>query len=243
MSVLLLSSSIRRHLSSGSKASSSDSIRSGGCQSVSSKRSTTVRSCSHSSSCAELHRSMQRRRSGYRDQHGMCSVQRRQIRRSLETLHESSTTGRIQSKYVRQSTLGTTVHRSFVEVWYNIALCYYEMKQYAQAVQHLGAIVEKGIKDYPGKSIDLGDVSSLLSLVELSVGMQTEGIEITSVGNTITLQESTLVEAFNLRAAIEFILKNCSSLFARLCSIEEMRCSSRHGCTRSVDRHAAEKRE
>jgi hypothetical protein len=39
--------------------------------------------------------------------------------------------------------------------------------------------------------------------------MQTEGIEITSVGNTITLQESMLVEAFNLRAAIEFILKNC----------------------------------
>ena len=39
--------------------------------------------------------------------------------------------------------------------------------------------------------------------------MQTEGIEIASVGNTMTLQESTLVEAFNLRAAIEFIMKNC----------------------------------
>lgn len=39
----------------------------------------------------------------------------------------------------------------FVEVWYNIALCYYELKQYAQAVQHLGAIVEKGIKEYPGR--------------------------------------------------------------------------------------------
>ncbi|CAF3607143.1 unnamed protein product [Adineta steineri] len=78
------------------------------------------------------------------------------------------------------------------KVWYNIALCYYELKQYAQAVQHLGAIVEKGIKEYP----------------ELSIGMQTEGIDITSVGNTNTLQESILVEAFNLRAAIEFILKN-----------------------------------
>lgn len=40
--------------------------------------------------------------------------------------------------------------------------------------------------------------------------MQTEGIDITSVGNTNTLQDSTLVEAFNLRAAIEFLLKNCS---------------------------------
>ncbi len=45
---------------------------------------------------------------------------------------------------------------------------------------------------------------------ELSIGMQTEGIDITSVGNTNTLQDSTLIEAFNLRAAIEFILKNCS---------------------------------
>ena len=50
---------------------------------------------------------------------------------------------------------------------------------------------------------------SFLLVSELSIGMQTEGIDITSVGNTNTLQESTLVEAFNLRAAIEFILKNC----------------------------------
>ncbi len=48
---------------------------------------------------------------------------------------------------------------------------------------------------------------------ELSIGMQTEGIDITSVGNTNTLQDSTLIEAFNLRAAIEFILKNCSYIF------------------------------
>ena len=41
----------------------------------------------------------------------------------------------------------------FAEVSYNIALCYYELKQYAQAVQHLGAIVERGIKEYPGKQI------------------------------------------------------------------------------------------
>lgn len=37
-----------------------------------------------------------------------------------------------------------------LEVSYNIALCYYELKQYAQAVQYLGGIVEKGIKEYPG---------------------------------------------------------------------------------------------
>lgn len=46
-------------------------------------------------------------------------------------------------------------------------------------------------------------------LSELSVGMNTEGIEVRSVGNTITLHETALIEAFNLKAAIEYQLKNC----------------------------------
>lgn len=39
--------------------------------------------------------------------------------------------------------------------------------------------------------------------------MNTEGIEVRSVGNTITLSETALIEAFNLKAAIEYQLKNC----------------------------------
>jgi tetratricopeptide repeat protein 30 len=39
--------------------------------------------------------------------------------------------------------------------------------------------------------------------------MTTEGIEMRSVGNTLTLHETALIEAFNLRAAIEYHLKNC----------------------------------
>lgn len=39
--------------------------------------------------------------------------------------------------------------------------------------------------------------------------MTTEGIEVRSVGNTLTLHETALVEAFNLKAAIEYQLKNC----------------------------------
>lgn len=39
--------------------------------------------------------------------------------------------------------------------------------------------------------------------------MQTEGIEVRSVGNTLTLHETALTEAFNLKAAIEYQLKNC----------------------------------
>ena len=42
--------------------------------------------------------------------------------------------------------------------------------------------------------------------------MQTDGIEVASVGNTIILHESCLVEAFNLKAAIQFNLKNCKFL-------------------------------
>lgn len=75
---------------------------------------------------------------------------------------------------------------------YNIALCYYRMKEYPLAMKHIGDIIERGIREHP----------------ELSVGMTTEGIEVRSVGNTISLHETALVEAFNLKAAIEYQLKN-----------------------------------
>ena len=43
---------------------------------------------------------------------------------------------------------------------------------------------------------------------ELSVGSQTEGIDVRSVGNSTVLKETALIEAFNLKAAIEFQMKN-----------------------------------
>ena len=42
---------------------------------------------------------------------------------------------------------------------YNIALCYYQLRQYAQALKHIADIIERGIKEHP----------------ELSVGLTTEG--------------------------------------------------------------------
>ncbi|XP_065221761.1 intraflagellar transport protein 70A [Planococcus citri] len=75
---------------------------------------------------------------------------------------------------------------------YNVALCYYRLKEYTSALKHIGDIIERGIREHP----------------ELNVGMTTEGIEVRSVGNTQTLHESALVEAFNLKAAIEYQLKN-----------------------------------
>lgn len=50
-------------------------------------------------------------------------------------------------------------------------------------MKHIGDIIERGIREHP----------------ELSVGAATEGIEVRSVGNTLTLQETFLVEAFNLK--------------------------------------------
>ena len=73
-------------------------------------------------------------------------------------------------------------------------MCYYKLKQYDMSLKFIADIIEKGIKEHP----------------ELSVGMQTDGIEVASVGNTQVLHESCLVEAFNLKAAIQFNLKKCT---------------------------------
>ena len=75
---------------------------------------------------------------------------------------------------------------------YNIALCYYQMKQYAQALKHIADIIERGIHEHP----------------ELGVGMITEGLEVRSVGNTVTLRETALVETFNLKVSLFCLLSN-----------------------------------
>ncbi|GBP43823.1 Tetratricopeptide repeat protein 30A [Eumeta japonica] len=75
---------------------------------------------------------------------------------------------------------------------YNVALCYFKLKEYPQALKHITLVIERGIRDHP----------------ELAVGMQTETSEVKSVGNTLTLHETALTEVFNLKAAIEYQLKN-----------------------------------
>merc|ERR1719460_1495864 len=78
---------------------------------------------------------------------------------------------------------------------YNIALCYYSLKQYGPALKNIAEIIERGVRDHP----------------ELSVGALAEvggGLQARSVGNTGALKETALVEAFNLKAAIEYMMKN-----------------------------------
>ena len=83
------------------------------------------------------------------------------------------------------------------DIHYYIALCYYKMKQYVPSLKCISDIIEKGIRDHP----------------ELNVGMVTEGLDMSSVGNSSVLHQSYLIEAFNLKSAIEFNLKNCNFLF------------------------------
>nr|XP_040046468.1 tetratricopeptide repeat protein 30A isoform X1 [Gasterosteus aculeatus aculeatus] len=75
---------------------------------------------------------------------------------------------------------------------YNIALCFYSLKNYPQAIKYIGEIIDQGMREHP----------------ELSVGLTTDGIDVHSVGNTLVLHQTALIEAFNLRAAIEYQLKN-----------------------------------
>jgi tetratricopeptide repeat protein 30 len=78
---------------------------------------------------------------------------------------------------------------------YNIGLCYYSMGQYGPTLKHVAEIIERGVRDHP----------------ELSVGALSEGaggLAARSVGNTAVLRETALIEAFNLKSAVEYMMKN-----------------------------------
>lgn len=79
-----------------------------------------------------------------------------------------------------------------MDLKYNIALTYYRMNQFGPALQQISEIIDKGVEEHP----------------ELNIGSNGDGKEVRSVGNTQVLKESALIEAFNLKAAIEFELKN-----------------------------------
>ncbi|KAK9814353.1 hypothetical protein WJX72_004394 [[Myrmecia] bisecta] len=78
------------------------------------------------------------------------------------------------------------------EFAYSIALCYYQTKQYGPALKHIAEIIERGVREHP----------------ELGIGSTTDGLDVRSVGNSQALKDTALVEAFNLKAAIEFNMKN-----------------------------------
>jgi tetratricopeptide repeat protein 30 len=77
---------------------------------------------------------------------------------------------------------------------YNLGLCHYEQQNYADALRSIGVIIERGVNDHP----------------ELSVGSNSGEHTVQSVGNSQLLAMTALVEAFNLKAAIEYRLENSS---------------------------------
>ena len=76
---------------------------------------------------------------------------------------------------MRQANLATNVewieihsiyiYRYDAHLSYNTALCHYRLKDFAPALKNIADIIERGIREHP----------------ELSVGMQTEGIEVGDV--------------------------------------------------------------
>ena len=75
---------------------------------------------------------------------------------------------------------------------YNVGLCHFKLKQWAPCLKFIAEIIEKGVREHP----------------ELGVGSNAEGVEVKSVGNTQILKETALIEAFNLKSAIEYVTKN-----------------------------------
>lgn len=78
------------------------------------------------------------------------------------------------------------------DVAYNAAVCEFRTGQYGRALKLVSEIIERGVREHP----------------ELSVGARTDGLDVRSVGNTQALKDTAMVEAFNLRAAVEYRLGN-----------------------------------
>ncbi|OAF66508.1 TPR repeat protein 30 [Intoshia linei] len=78
---------------------------------------------------------------------------------------------------------------------YYIALCYYKLTNYTEAIKNVDNIIKYGIKQYP----------------ELCIGLSSNENEINYIRNSPLLQRSKLIEAFNLKMAIQFNYNNLSS--------------------------------
>lgn len=88
------------------------------------------------------------------------------------------------------------------ELVYNIALCHYKMKQFDMCLKYISDLIDRAIKLHP----------------ELFV-REKGSKDFISVGNTSVLKQSALVEAFNLKAAIEYSLKNSGKVKEALAEI------------------------
>lgn len=80
-------------------------------------------------------------------------------------------------------------------LWYNRAVTAYRLMDIPSAAHFVGEIIQHGVMEYP----------------QLGVCSVSDGWDgMASVGNTRMLHESALVEALNLKAAIEYDLGKCN---------------------------------
>ncbi|MES1910706.1 MAG: hypothetical protein MHM6MM_003251 [Cercozoa sp. M6MM] len=86
---------------------------------------------------------------------------------------------------------------------YNAALACFYTKEHSNAMQHLENIVTRGIVEHP----------------ELAVSAHKEKEQAHSVGNSAALKETALVEALNLKAAIEWQNRNTEGAAQALCAL------------------------
>lgn len=96
-----------------------------------------------------------------------------------------------EGKYEEALGLFRDAHQTLgfqADVAHNIALCHYQLGDFAPAQKLIADIIERGVREHP----------------ELGVGSKADGIDLRSVGNSQVLRETALIEAFNLKAAIEF---------------------------------------
>jgi len=76
---------------------------------------------------------------------------------------------------------------------YNIAVCHFSEKSYGPALRCISELIERAVQEHPELSVGSGSAASG---------------EVRSVGNTPALRETYLIEAFNLKVAIELVEGN-----------------------------------
>jgi len=86
---------------------------------------------------------------------------------------------------------------------YNIAVCHYMLKNYEEMDKMMDEMISKGAKKNPNLSVGSG--SNLPS-----------GVKVKSVGITFALKQTGLIEAFNLKIAKEYQLKQYDKAKAAL---------------------------
>ncbi|KAF4658146.1 Tetratricopeptide repeat protein 30A [Perkinsus chesapeaki] len=80
---------------------------------------------------------------------------------------------------------------------YNIAYTYYQEKMYEEALNHVTEIIERGVRDHP----ELGVGSNSQVVASNPTDGASDGVR--SVGNSNILRDSALIEALNLKFALE----------------------------------------